>query len=90
MVPYVNILTVIARKMSQWNLRYELIPLGVKYDLVSLSKMGYHKVNVEWVKKTHTTKATQEQGIGPSTPMTAAPSSPSLGDVMIVLKQLQM
>ena len=44
-VSYVNILTLIARRMSRWNLRYELIKLGVKYDLASVSKMGYHKVN---------------------------------------------
>ena len=37
-VSYVNILTIIARKISQWNPRYGLIILGVKYDLVSVSK----------------------------------------------------
>ena len=89
-VPYVNILTIIARKMSQWNPRYEFIKLRVKYDLVSVSKMGYHKVNGEWVKKIHTTEATQEQSAGPSAPATTAPLGPSLGDVMTALEKLQV
>ena len=38
-VPYVNILTVITRRMSRWNPRYELIKLDVEYDLASVSKM---------------------------------------------------
>ena len=65
--------------MSRWNPRYELIKLGVKYDLSSVSKMGYHKVNNEWVKKSHTVEALQEQ------PTEAAPLGPSLGDVMTTL-----
>ena len=46
-VPCVNILTVIAHRMSRWNPRYELIKLVVKYDFASVSKMRYHKVNGE-------------------------------------------
>ena len=46
--------------------------------------MGYHKVNREWVKKGHTTEASQEQ------PIEAGHSGPSLGDVMTALGQLQM
>ena len=70
--------------MSRWNPRYELIKLGVKYDLASVSKMGYHKVNSEWVKKSHTVEASQEQQTE------AALSGPFLRDVMIALGQLQM
>ena len=83
-VPYVNILTLIARRMSRWNPRYELIKLGVKYDLASVSKMGYHKVNGVWIKKNQLAEASQEQ------PTEAAPSGPSLEDVMTALGQLQM
>ena len=83
-VPYVNILMVIAHRMNRWNPRYKLIKFGVKYDLASVSKMGYHKVNGEWVKKSHTVKALQEQQTE------AAPLGPSLGDVMTALGQLQM
>ena len=56
-VPYVNILTLIARRMSRWNPRYELIKLRVKYDLASVSKMGYHKVNRVWIKKNQPAEA---------------------------------
>ena len=71
--------------MSQWNPKYKLIPLGVKYDLASISKMGYHKVNGEWIKKTHTVEAIQDQSVGPSALMTTVFSGPSLEDVMIAL-----
>ena len=82
--PYVNILTLIAHRMSRWNPRYELIKLGVKYDLASVSKMGYHKVNGVWIKKNQPAEASQEQ------PTEAAPLSPSLEDVMTTLGQLQI
>ena len=52
--------------------------------------MGYHKVNGEWIKKIHIAKVTQEQSTGPSTLTIAAPSGPSLGDVMTALAQLHM
>ena len=52
--------------------------------------MGYHKVNGEWIKKIHTAEATQKESTSPSAPATAAPSGPSLGDVMTALDQLQM
>ena len=70
--------------MSRWNPRYELIKLGVKYDLASISKMGYHKVNGVWIKKNQPTEASQEQQTE------AAPSGPSLEDVMTALGQLQL
>ena len=70
--------------MSRWNPRYELIKLGVKYDLSLISKMGYHKVNGIWIKKNQPAEASQEQ------PTEAAPSGPSLKDVMTTLGQLQM
>ena len=70
--------------MSRWNPRYELIKLGVKYDLASVSKMGYHKVNGVWIKKNQPAKASQEQ------PTKVAPSGPSLEGVMTALGQLQM
>ena len=47
--------------------------------------MGYHKVNGEWVKKTHTVEATQEQSAGPLVPKIVAPFGPSIGDVMTAL-----
>ena len=78
-VRYVNILTLIARRMSRWNPRYELIKLGVKHDLASVSKMGYHKVNGVWIKKNQPAEASQEQ------PTEAAPLGPSLEDVMTTL-----
>ena len=83
-IPYVNILTIIARRMSRWNPRYELIKLGVKYDLASVSKMGYHKVNGVWIKKNQPAEASQEQ------PTEAAPLGLSLEDVMTALGQLQL
>ena len=83
-IPYVNIFTLIARRMSRWNPRYEFIKLRVKYDLESVSKMGYHKVNGAWIKKNQPAEASQEQ------PTDAAPSGPSLEDVMTALGQLQM
>ena len=83
-VPYVNILTLMARRMSRWNPRYELIKLGVKYDLASVSKMGYHKVNGIWIKKAQSVEASQEQ------PTTEASSGPSLVNVMSTLEQLQV
>ena len=70
--------------MSRWNPRYELIKLGVKYDLALVSKMGYHKVNGVWIKKNQPAEASQEQ------PTEAAPSGPFLEDVMTALGQLQM
>ena len=83
-VLYVNILTLIARRMSRWNPRYELIKLGVKYDLASISKMGYHKVNGVWIKKNQPAETSQEQ------PTIEASSSPSLVNVMSALEQLQV
>ena len=76
-VLYVNILTLIARRISRWNPRYELIKLGVKYDLASVSKMGYHKVNGVWIKKNQPAEASQEQ------PTEAAPSGPSLAQLQM-------
>ncbi|XWS39351.1 hypothetical protein CRYUN_Cryun18bG0045300 [Craigia yunnanensis] len=84
-VPYINILTLITCKMSQWNPIYELIKLGVKYDLGSMNKMGYHKVNGEWIKKAHTVEATQAQLAGH---LLLGTTAPSLGDVMTALGQL--
>ena len=65
--------------MSRWNPRYELIKLGVKYDLASVSKMGYHKVNGVWIKKNQPAEVSQDH------PTEAAPLNPSLEGVMTAL-----
>ena len=44
------IITRIAKSLSSWNSKYELLPIVVTYNLGYISKMGYNDANGKWVK----------------------------------------
>ena len=39
-----------ANKLSQWNPKYELFFIAIKYNLWSIGKMGYKEVDRKWDK----------------------------------------
>ena len=40
-LPYVTLITHYAKTLGDLNLRYELFPIGVTYNSISITKMGY-------------------------------------------------
>ena len=104
-VPYVNIIMMIACKMSCWNSRYELIKLRAQCNLGSISKIGYKKVNGQWVKTrgahgdAYKDKQDEdndsgahedEQAVEPQVLEPAVFVSTSLEDIIAVLGQIQL
>ena len=48
-VPYVILITHYAKTLGTQNLRHELLPIAVTYNLASITKMGYKDNNINGI-----------------------------------------
>lgn len=92
-VPYVTIITRIAKYLSSWNSKYDLLSITITYNLGLITKMGYKDVNRKWVKiisvwwednddDAPTDTPTEGQALAPPTQDPVVSGAPSIVQVM--------